>query len=164
MSISTPPPLPTPFHNTQPPPQLIAQGAEALLYRTHFLTPATPAALKVRPSKPYRHPTVDARLTRQRVLAEARILVKLSGLGPDGVHVPGVLGVEWDLGRRVKGLSGEQKGFDGQRVASGGSGAWLLMEWVEGRSVKELLKEWDVWHKSRSQAGTLTGEELAAAE
>jgi len=98
------------------------------------------------------------------VLAEARILVKLSGLGPDGVHVPGVLGVEWDLGRRVKGLSGEQKGFDGQRVASGGSGAWLLMEWVEGRSVKELLKEWDVWHKSRSQAGTLTGEELAAAE
>ena len=150
----TPPPLPPPFHNTQPPPTLITQGAEALLYRTHFLTPDTPAALKVRPSKSWRHPILDQRLTRARVLAEARVLVKLSGLGDGELSVPGVLGLEWDVGRRVKGISPEQRirsdAFDGegQRV----KGAWLLMEWIEGASVKELFRSWDVWVKERGTA------------
>jgi TP53 regulating kinase and related kinases len=139
-SVSTPTAapltLPSPFNNTSPPPTLITQGAEAHLYRTTFLTPDIPAALKVRPSKPYRHPTLDARLTKQRVLAEARILAKLASLGGPGggeVRVPGVLGVDWDLSR-------------GKGSGSGG-GAWLLMEWVEGRSVKDLLREWDVVQK-----------------
>jgi TP53 regulating kinase-like protein len=134
--------LPPPFNNTSPPPTLITQGAEAHLYRTTFLTPDTPAALKVRPSKPYRHPTLDARLTKQRVLAEARVLAKLASLcGPAGgeVTVPGVLGVDWDLSRGKGGRGGSR--------SSGG--AWLLMEWVEGRSVKDLLREWDVVQKRR---------------
>lgn len=167
--IETAPPrddpfLPSPFTNTHPPPQLITQGAEALLYRTHFLTPSTPAALKARPSKPYRHPTLDARLTKQRVLAEARVLVKLSALESDPsneVHVPAVLSLEWDAARKVKGLSADQRGTKG-----GGGGAWLLMEWIEGRSVKELLRHWDAWYRNvgASGSGSPLAEEISAQE
>jgi len=131
--------LPSPFTNTHPTPSLLTQGAEALVYKTHFLTPSQPAILKFRPSKAYRHPTLDARLTKQRVLAEARVLVKLSA--PDvrdaGVRVPGVLALEWDVARKVKGT-----GVEVERVRREGaaSGAWILMEFVEGKTVKELLR------------------------
>ncbi|KIX04152.1 uncharacterized protein Z518_07706 [Rhinocladiella mackenziei CBS 650.93] len=154
--------LPLPFTGTNPPPELIAQGAEALLYRTHFLSPSTPAALKVRPSKPYRHPTLDARLTKQRVLAEARVLVKLSALASDPtneIHVPVVLGLEWDAARKVKGLTEDRRGVN---TASGGGRAWLLMEWIEGKSVKQLLQEWDAWFTSVDSR--VSAEEIAAQE
>lgn len=59
-------------------PELQTQGAEALLFKTHFLSPSRPAALKIRPTKPYRHPLLDRRLTRARVLQEARCLAKIS--------------------------------------------------------------------------------------
>ncbi|RMD40675.1 hypothetical protein DV735_g4425, partial [Chaetothyriales sp. CBS 134920] len=87
--------LPHPFSLTLPAPQLVTQGAEGLVFKTHFLDRDTPAALKVRPSKAYRHPTLDARLTKQRVLAEARVLVKLSGVAE--LSVPG-----WIDGQSVK--------------------------------------------------------------
>ncbi|KAI0607646.1 Serine/threonine-protein kinase bud32 [Pyrenophora tritici-repentis] len=65
--------LPPPFtHATLTP---ITQGAEALVYKTTFLTPSTPVVVKYRPPKPYRHPTLDRRLTKQRLLAEARSLI-----------------------------------------------------------------------------------------
>lgn len=108
----THPRLPTPFNNTPVPLTLITQGAEALLYRTTFLTPSTPAALKIRLPKPWRHPSLDARLTRQRVLAEARVLVKCAR---EGVDVPAVLGVGCEEG-------------------------WVAVEWVEGGSVKEAVR------------------------
>src|SRR6202023_1419845 len=63
-------------HPSSVPPQLITQGAEALLYRTTYLTPQLACALKYRPPKPYRHAILDARLTRHRILSEARVLVK----------------------------------------------------------------------------------------
>ena len=98
------------------------------------------------------------------MLAEARVLVKLSALrGGEGceVRVPGVLGVEWDVGRRVKGLEegvrgrtgveGEGEGEAGSGRGGGAGGgrgsAWLLMEWIEGKCVKDLLREWDLWYK-----------------
>ncbi|KMU75825.1 serine/threonine-protein kinase bud32 [Coccidioides immitis RMSCC 3703] len=92
----TPPPLPPPFTSNKTPPVLLAQGAEARLYKTDFLNPSFPAALKFRPSKPYRHPILDRRLTRQRVLQEARCLVKLL---KEGIPVPGVLSVDWNTGQ-----------------------------------------------------------------
>lgn len=165
--------LPSPFNtpsSSLPTPTLITQGAEALLYRTHFLDANTRAALKVRPSKPYRHPTLDARLTKQRVLAEARVLVKLSGLkndvgsGSNEVNVPAVLSLEWDVARKVKGA-------DVRRERGGkteGGGAWLLMEWIDGESVKDLLRRYDLWWKAQTARQTETGgegniEELAKA-
>ncbi|KLU88488.1 serine/threonine-protein kinase BUD32, partial [Magnaporthiopsis poae ATCC 64411] len=63
-------------HPSSAAPTLITQGAEGRLYKTAYLRPDLPCALKHRPSKPYRHPLLDARLTRQRILAEARILAR----------------------------------------------------------------------------------------
>jgi TP53 regulating kinase-like protein len=96
MALPTPPhhPLPPPF-SASPPSSLtlVAQGAEALLYRTTLPTASTPVALKIRPRKPYRHPTLDARLTRSRALAEARVLVRCRR---QGVDVPAVVAADWD--------------------------------------------------------------------
>jgi TP53 regulating kinase-like protein len=111
---------------------LLTQGAEAHLYKTVFLSPSTPAALKIRPSKPYRHPILDRRLTRQRILQEARCLVKLVR---EGVNVPAVLALDWE------GQAGE-KGF---------GGAWLMMEWIEGLVVRVVLERWEKYMK-RNQA------------
>jgi TP53 regulating kinase-like protein len=114
--------LPTPFDTTPTDSlQLITQGAEALLYRTPFLTPHNQIALKVRPRKTYRHPTLDARLTKQRILAEARVLVRCRR---EGVRVPAVVALDWEAG-------------------------WLGLEWIPGKTVKEVLRE-----KERKDEGT----------
>ena len=116
MATTTPPPtnprLPFPFSNSPDSLTLITQGAEALLYKTTFLTPSTPAALKIRLPKPWRHPALDKRLTRQRVLAEARVLLKCA---KEGVRVPAVLGVSWEEG-------------------------WSAMEWIDGPTVKAAVR------------------------
>ncbi|OJD33219.1 serine threonine-protein kinase bud32 [Diplodia corticola] len=106
-STSTASPPPPPYEA----PQIITQGAEALVYRTAFLAPSRPAILKHRPAKPYRHPTLDRRLTKQRILAEARTLVRLRR---EGVAVPGVLACDWDAG-------------------------WLLMEFIPGHTIRACL-------------------------
>ena len=102
------------------PAQLIGHGAEAHLYKTtHFVAPSLfppspsssssssplsqPAALKYRPPKPYRHPILDARLTRQRIFAEARILARCRR---DGVAVPAVLAVDEMAGWLLAQLDG----------------------------------------------------------
>ena len=115
--------LPQPFASTNPQPVLLTQGAEAIIYRTHFLTPEQPCALKYRPSKPYRHPILDVRLTRHRILSEARTLVKCKR---EGVNVPGVLSLDWE-GANIEGAGG------------GKSGGWMMMEWIEGDTVKKIL-------------------------
>ncbi|GAM82165.1 hypothetical protein ANO11243_001440 [Dothideomycetidae sp. 11243] len=119
MSTSTPSttapllhPLPPPFSSSSSNLHLISQGAEALLLRTTFLSPSRDIALKYRPPKPYRHPTLDRRLTRARILAEARLLVKCARAGVD---VPSVLGV------------GAEEG-------------WVALSWVEGETVKARLR------------------------
>lgn len=151
--------LPSPFTFTEPPPELLMQGAEALIYRTHFLDTSTPACLKFRPSKAYRHATLDARLTKQRVLAEARVLVKLSSIAATSiVRVPAILALEWDVGRKVKGTEGVSRLRRGQNDVA--AGAWILMEWIEGKSVKELLRGVDTWKKT----GSRSEEELIAVD
>ncbi|KAF2418479.1 serine/threonine-protein kinase bud32 [Tothia fuscella] len=113
MAQSTTHTLPPPFNSssTTPKPPLITQGAEALLYKTTYLTPSTPIALKHRPKKSYRHPTLDTRLTKARILAEARVLVKCKR---EGVVVPAVLGADWEEG-------------------------WLACEWIEGKTIRAAL-------------------------
>ncbi|PYI22807.1 hypothetical protein BO99DRAFT_377030 [Aspergillus violaceofuscus CBS 115571] len=144
-----PPPLPPPFHHhnhrtqstatttttsttTLPPPILLTQGAEAHLYKTHYLNATThPAALKIRPSKPYRHPILDRRLTRQRILQEARCLAKLVR---EGVAVPALYAVDWE---------GQTAVVDAATGAERYGGAWLLMEWVEGDVVRVVVQAWE---------------------
>ncbi|KAL8744192.1 MAG: hypothetical protein Q9190_003539 [Brigantiaea leucoxantha] len=119
----TPPPLSAPFANSSSPPILLTLGAEAHLYITNFLSPTHKAVLKYRPSKSYRHPILDARLTKHRILSEARILVKCKR---EGVNVPGVLAL--DVGN----------------VAKGGGG-WMMMEWIQGGTVRARLQEGERW-------------------
>lgn len=104
--------LPIPFNTSSELLELVAQGAEALLYKTTFLELGRPTALKIRPVKTWRHATLDKRLTRQRILAEARVLNKCC---KEGVPVPAVLGMDWDKG-------------------------WIASEWVEGSTVKEAIR------------------------
>lgn len=104
--------LPAPFAGSHEPLDLVTQGAEAFLFRTTFLDSRKPCALKYRPPKPYRHATLDKRLTRQRILAEARVLARCR-LG--GIDVPGVLGLDWEAG-------------------------WLATEWVEGPVIRHAIQ------------------------
>ncbi|KAI5855935.1 kinase-like domain-containing protein [Tricharina praecox] len=90
---------------------LISQGAEALVYKTTYLTPTLPALLKYRPAKPYRHPTLDARLTKSRCLAESRLLIRARALG---IPVPAVYFVDEARGE-------------------------IIMEWISGASVRSVL-------------------------
>ncbi|KAJ2904214.1 kinase-like domain-containing protein [Zalerion maritima] len=96
------------------PPHLVAQGAEGRVYKTTYLVPDLQCAFKYRPPKPYRHPILDQRLTRQRILAEARVLVKCR---QEGVPVPAVYGLDENVG-------------------------WLAMEWIEGEPVRAKLNQW----------------------
>lgn len=72
---------------------------------------AVPVLLKHRFPKRYRHPALDAQLTRQRLTSEARALVRCSKAG---VRVPGLRLVDVRQG-------------------------CLGMEWIEGWSVREVL-------------------------
>lgn len=96
------------------PPSLIAQGAEGRLYKTTHLESGTPCALKFRPSKPYRHPILDARLTKARIQAEAKVLERCYR---EGVPVPVVYALD---------------------AAAG----WLMVEWIDGPPVRQGINEW----------------------
>ncbi|EEH50052.1 BUD32 protein kinase [Paracoccidioides brasiliensis Pb18] len=159
-STYTPPPLPPPFTNS--PSHLLAQGAEGRLYKTTFLTPSTPAALKVRPAKPYRHPILDSRLTCQRILQEARCLVKLSR---EKVPVPGVLALDVECGFDGDGDGKSRE--EGEDMAGKGSSnwtAWLLMEWVDGIVVRQVVDCWEKWVKSKEKAGLSDHMEIRKSE
>jgi TP53 regulating kinase-like protein len=93
---------------TSTPPTLITQGAEGRLYKTTYLLPNLPCALKYRPPKPWRHPILDQRLTRHRILSEARILAKCRR---DGLRVPAVYAIDESAG-------------------------WLMLEWIHGAPVR----------------------------
>ncbi|KAL7622739.1 serine/threonine-protein kinase bud32 [Parahypoxylon ruwenzoriense] len=113
------PPLPTILtypssSSSTTPPTLIAQGAEARLYRTTYLLPSLPCALKYRVPKSWRHPVLDARLTRHRILAEARILAKCRR---EGVPVPAIYGLDENAG-------------------------WMAMEWVDGAPARVAINAW----------------------
>ncbi|CED85231.1 Vacuolar H-ATPase V1 sector, subunit C [Phaffia rhodozyma] len=105
--------------------RVIKQGAEAKVYKTTLfpspiLTPSssscttpqpTTTLIKHRFSKKYRHPHLDAQLTKARVISEARSLVRACR---GGVNVPGVRGIDWETGV-------------------------VALEFIEGWSVREVL-------------------------
>ncbi|ODA83675.1 hypothetical protein RJ55_02190 [Drechmeria coniospora] len=110
-------PFPLPQILTYPasrPPRLVTQGAEGRLYETTHLEAHVPCALKYRPPKPWRHPTLDRRLTKHRILSEARILAKCRR---DGVRVPAVYAIDE-------------------------AGGWLMLEWIPGTPVRVNINRW----------------------
>jgi len=84
--------------------EVISQGAEAVVFTTnqhpYLPTQIKPKLvkhtdqyiIKYRPAKKYRHPVLDAQLTKRRTLAEARLLQRLT-LIPE-VHAPSLLAVD----------------------------------------------------------------------
>ncbi|KAJ9105902.1 hypothetical protein QFC20_004139 [Naganishia adeliensis] len=114
--------------------ELIKQGAEARAYKLPcFIPPPTvkwpsklkkhlaesievpqtpqPLLLKHRFPKKYRHPVLDANLTKSRIQAEARALARCAKAG---IAVPGVRVIDMESGI-------------------------LGMEWIDGWSVREML-------------------------
>lgn len=63
--------------------KLICQGAESRVYSTEYLS--KPAIVKERLSKKYRIKELDTKINKQRMLQEARCLVKCRRAG---VHAP----------------------------------------------------------------------------
>jgi len=95
----------------------ISQGAEAKVYKAYVHTSLAsdarvPVLLKHRFKKQYRHPSLDANLTRARVAGEARALLRClrSGVSVPGIRMvdaaEGVLGIEWIEGKSVRMLLG----------------------------------------------------------
>ena len=117
-------------HPSSSPALLITQGAEGRLYKTTHLFPDRPCALKYRPPKPYRHPILDARLTKARIAAEAKVLERC---WREGVPVPAVYAMD---------------------AANG----WLMMEWIEGLPVRQAINEY--LGSGESQEGQEEAEEL----
>ncbi|KAG2044064.1 kinase-like domain-containing protein [Suillus americanus] len=104
---------------------LISQGAEAKVYKAYLrqfstsshgadhgaaIEASEPVLLKYRFHKHYRHPSLDASLTRQRIAGEARALMRCmrSGVTVPGIRMvdvnEGVLGIEWIDGKSVRQL------------------------------------------------------------
>lgn len=96
----------------------IAQGAEAVVFSTS-VHPYLPSEsddkkyiIKYRPSKRYRHPSIDQALTKRRTLGESRLLAKLYLV--QGLNVPELIacdaynGCIWEefLGQELPGGSG----------------------------------------------------------
>ncbi|KAK0471369.1 kinase-like domain-containing protein [Armillaria novae-zelandiae] len=90
--------------------KLISQGAEAKVYKASLSSNGDPVLLKYRFKKQYRHPSLDANLTRSRVAGEARAILKClrSGVNVPGIRMvdaaEGVLGIEWIDGQSVRKL------------------------------------------------------------
>lgn len=94
----------------------ISQGAEALVFiadRHPYLDDRGKCIIKYRPKKTYRHPVLDARLNKQRTLAEARTIRKVHSIG---VAAPKLIFVD------------PQNGL-------------IWMELVKGKSLKQWI--WD---------------------
>jgi TP53 regulating kinase-like protein len=79
-------------------------------------------------------------------MQEARCLVRLAKAG---VSVPGVLAADWE---------GEAQ------AATRIGGAWLLMEWIEGRVVRQVVDQWEKWVKSLEKDDGSEGGETAVRQ
>ncbi|MBW0544883.1 hypothetical protein O181_084598 [Austropuccinia psidii MF-1] len=103
------------FEGTLDPSSLVKQGAEARIYKLPLINGAdgldATVLLKYRFPKTYRHPQLDASLTKNRLIFEARSLTRASKAG---VRVPGLKALDLQQG-------------------------WLMLEWIDGLTLREWL-------------------------
>ncbi|EJD50358.1 hypothetical protein AURDEDRAFT_160260 [Auricularia subglabra TFB-10046 SS5] len=131
---------------------LVSQGAEAKVYRVQLHPPpAARVCIKHRFPKTYRHPTLDSSLSRARLQAEARVLVRCLRAG---VSVPavrlvdldgGLLGTEWVDGLSVR------------RILGGGDEGVDEEEQEEEEDAVDYLAQFDV---TQDQLMRLIGREI----
>lgn len=80
---------------------VISQGAEALVLSAPvhpYIEKQGTFIIKYRPPKPYRHPKIDAQITKSRTVGEAKFMVKLRRAGirsPKLISVDAYHGVIW---------------------------------------------------------------------
>ncbi|RKP33031.1 hypothetical protein METBISCDRAFT_20904 [Metschnikowia bicuspidata] len=80
---------------------VVSQGAEALVLSTlchPYLSSEGSYIIKYRPPKPYRHPRIDAQITKSRTVGEAKFMAKLRRAGircPVLVLLDPVKGLIW---------------------------------------------------------------------
>ena len=110
---------------------MISQGAEGRVFAVQFLN--RPAIVKQRFKKTYRHPVLDAKITRSRLTSEARAIVRARKLG---VTTPTIYHV------------------DTQQNA-------IYMERVQGRPLKELIRE-GMTEEDMRRVGEDVGRHVAA--
>lgn len=83
------------------PMSVISQGAEALVLSSTlhpYLDTEGKYIIKFRPRKPYRHPKIDALITKSRTVGEAKFMLKLNKLGVPAPHLvllDAINGVIW---------------------------------------------------------------------
>jgi Kae1-associated kinase Bud32 len=106
--------------------EIVARGAEAVLYKDVY--DGKPVLVKERVKKSYRISQLDVKLRLERTRTEAKLL---NEAGRAGVAVPAVLAVDE-------------------------KGAKIIMEYVEGKRLKELINESD--DKARKNLAGLLGE------
>ena len=111
--------------------KMISQGAEGRVFCVQFLQ--RPTIVKQRFPKTYRHPTLDAKLTKSRLNMEARSIMRARKLG---VVTPTLYYV------------------DTQQSA-------IYMERVEGRPLKELIRA-GMTEEDMKSVGTQVGKAVAA--
>lgn len=121
---------------------VLSQGAEALVLSTpthpYSAKPGT-YIVKFRPRKPYRHPKIDALITRSRTVGEAKFMAKLRAVG---VPAPALVLLDVANGVIVMECVGDVLS-DGS-VKSVKNYLWLLEKdggECTGREVEALLRE-----------------------
>mmetsp|Transcript_18499 Transcript_18499/g.51820 ORF Transcript_18499/g.51820 Transcript_18499/m.51820 type:complete len:231 (+) Transcript_18499:120-812(+) len=101
---------PEPLGLAAGPREMISQGAEGRVFKTMFLQ--RPAIAKERFRKKYRHPTLDAKLTKSRCNGEVRSMARARKMG---LRTPVIYLVEQEANT-------------------------IYMEFIDGVSVKEVLQ------------------------
>ena len=101
---------------------LMKQGAEARIwkipkYQANSNGDTTTVICKERFTKKYRHPVLDARLTKQRCRMEERLLVKCK---EKGINVPSVLKVDTNFSDTT---------------------SLIFLEFIDGQTVRDYLEE-----------------------
>lgn len=94
---------------------VVSQGAEAIVFETSVhpyskepnLANLDTFIIKYRPPKPYRHPKIDAAITKNRTVGEAKFMNKLTKVGinaPNLVLIDVTNGIIWMefIGQRLK--------------------------------------------------------------
>ncbi|KAK7696441.1 hypothetical protein QCA50_001098 [Cerrena zonata] len=151
---------------------LISQGAEAKVYKAELHPPAIsgstsdegyesePVLIKHRFNKQYRHPTLDASLTKSRVAGEARAINKClrAGVNVPGVRMvdlqEGVLGIQWIDGQSIRFLLGG--GAEGEEEVEEVDDDGFEEDATE--SNEDSLKEYNITQDDTMQ---LIGKEIA---
>lgn len=107
---------------------IVSQGAEALVFETSVhpynikeVDGKDKFIIKFRPSKPYRHPKVDAAITKNRTVGEVRFMNKLAKVG---VRCPSL--ILTDLPRGIIWMSYLGTDLDNGDVSSFKNWLWLL--------------------------------------